>query len=137
MKPITLSQFQEIDGGPLVELMFERGVWRFTFSNTVAVEIHSGWRLFAPAEKRKTLVGSRDLENADDPLASIQEHLEGYSLGALHFNLSRDCLDLGLFDADLNHMKVEIQKTSVHKVNWRIIGEDFEDDDRKNIIQNL
>ncbi len=138
MKSLTVARIQEVSAGRLCGLRFEDSVWYFEFEEALVVESYSSWRLFDSSGGKKVLVGSRDLLGAKKPYRDISKLLEGFKLGALHFHALRDSLELAMFtDGFEEQRNIEIFRTSVSSVNWRIVGEDFVDSDQIGLIENL
>lgn len=137
-KSMKISRSQEVNGGALVGLEYDDVVWHFKFENLLVVESLGGWRLFDPFGEKKTLLGSRDIEDSLEPFRQISDFLEGYGLRAFHFGFQRDSLDLVLFNSGLDEQRsIELQKTSARMENWRIVGEDFVDSDKLELISRL
>jgi len=133
----TSATLRKIEGGPLVGVHIDNSVWTFEFANKLRVKSFSGWRLFDAAMDPKTVLGSRDLEASANPAELLICELSGFSLTVLHFNSMRDWFELILHSEDLEQRSITLFKTSAEMENWQIIGEDFIDSDKKNIIKNL
>ena len=137
MKSMVVSNLQQVDGGSLSGLAVEDRDWTFTFQNRLSIQSHSGWRLFDKMAEKRTVLGSRDLEGLDQPFPRLRKELEGFALTVLHFDSMRDRLELVLHDKELNQKSIELQMSSGQYENWRIIGEDFVDTDKINVIEKL
>lgn len=137
MNEMNLFHIYEIDGGPLSDLTFEGRTWRFDFEMPLCVESLGGWRLFEPARdvRERTLLGSRDIEDADDPLNKALVYLRDFELRILNFYEMREMLELVMMPPSLGRtISIQLLSNSAIHENWRIIGEDFLDSDHNHTI---
>jgi hypothetical protein len=137
MEGIQITKAISIEAGELINLNFSKAKWHFKFKNNLDVESYGGWRLMSHEIESKTILGSRDLEEDSNPLGKLAEKLEDFEFVSLVFNSLRDTLSMQFVHMDKGRLSIELIPNSGLQENWRIIGEDFIDSDKKNIIKNL
>ena len=138
MEGIKAAQLTPVDAGPLIDLSRQGSTWQFTFKNKLVVESYSGWRLLAHDFEGKTLLGSRDLSDLQEPFKEIDEFLNGFELKVLNFDSLSDRTQLQFMDeGNIERITLDIHSSSSKYANWKIIGEDFEDTDIDGLIKNL
>lgn len=130
------ASLQAVEGGFLKDCRKEEGAWLLEFSGGLKLECYCPWRLLQKGAESRTLIGSRDLELHPDPLASLAHLLEGYQLNVLHFSPMHDSFQLGLLKG-AERVIIDVLKDSAEKINWKVVGDDFEDSDSARLIENL
>ena len=136
-KPLTLINFQPVDGGAIVDATYLDAIWYFKFANSLEIRCFSGWLLYEQGQRNKSLLGSRDVEGVRNPGVQLLQELEGFRLTNFVFFSQKASLELAFHNDKLDQRGIQIHKTSVANENWQIIGEDFVDNDKKNIIEKL
>lgn len=135
-KGLKAAKILPIEGGELINLDFRNNTWTFEFANQFVVESYGGWRILLHDHGGKTLAGSRDFVDSENPFAEINQILEGFSLGLVNFNELSDTTQLQLANGN-DRITLDLYVDSARRVNWKFTGQDFEDSDQSDLLKNL
>ena len=121
-----------VDGGAFVAASNRESVWRFDFANALSVEALAAWRV---TEQRgfltHLLMGSLDVQDSAVASKHLERIFSGKELKVLCFEPDR--LSVSMQDGE-EMVRLELLCLSVSEENWRIIGADFVDSDKKRLL---
>lgn len=131
----------ETDLGRLTSAEFDKGAWLLTFSKGLRIECDAGWRLVDEDGGKKLVLGSRDEELSLVQKGALVRELADYRCKTICFKIYSDVFELAFFhkseDMSLPLKHLELISNSAKAENWRLIGDDFVDSDKLNMIRNL
>lgn len=128
MKGIKAAQITEVSAGELARLTYENDAWRFVFDSGLQVISYAGWNLCEHNYGAKLLVGSRDVEEAVEPIEKLKRVLDDAKCEAITFNAMSQHTHLEFLRGE-DRLSLELLSNSAISANWKIINGDHEESD--------
>ena len=128
MEGIKAAQITEVSAGELARLTYENDAWSFVFDSGLQVISYVGWNLCEHDHGAKLLVGSRDLEKAEELFDKMKHVLNDARCEAITFNAMSNHTHLEFLRGE-DRLSLELLSNSAISANWKIINGDREESD--------